>query len=331
MRPRKKDTILPICMYLKHGSFWYVKGGKWTNLGRDLPKALTEYDSLASAKGAGMVVLIDNVLSHISKNLKPNTISQYRIAANRLKRIFMDFSPEQVKPKDVAAIKVRFSNTPAMANRMLSFLRVVFQYAVEWQLVDSNPCVGIKRHVEKKRGRYITDEEYVRVRSVASPTLVALMDILYLTGQRIGDVLAIRLADIADGGIDFRQQKTDKRLTVKMTSELRAAVERARALPRGVRGLTLFCSRNGTKYAYGTVRDMLDRATQKAGVEDFHLHDLRAKALTDAKRQGKDAQKLAGHTDGKMTARYIRQYEIDVAEPPSFRHFLDVLDKNKSN
>jgi hypothetical protein len=43
---------------------------------------------------------------------------------------------------------------------------------------------------------------------------------------------------------------------------------------------------------------MFQRAEHKSGIEDFHFHDIRAKALTDAKRLGMDAQGLAGqHTN----------------------------------
>jgi hypothetical protein len=46
---------------------------------------------------------------------------------------------------------------------------------------------------------------------------------------------------------------------------------------------------------------------------------MRAKALTDAKRQGYDPQVLAGHTDARMTARYIRLRETPLATGPRLK------------
>ncbi len=316
---RRKDKHLPSCMYHRHGRYWYVQGGKWHKLSKELPTALTEYARYVEPPSGGMDALIDRVLMHVAPRLKPNTVKQYQLAADRLKKILAEFSPEQVRPKHIAAIKNHFAETPNMGNRVISFLRTVFNYAVEWQMVDANPCIGIRRHPEKKRDRYITDAEYAVVKAAGSPVLGAIMDICYLTGQRIGDVLAIRYSDITADGILFTQEKTGKRLIVRMTPDLRAAIERAKKCRRStVRGFTLFHTRGGRPYAYSTVRDMLRRATAKAGVDDFHLHDLRAKSLTEAKRQGLDPQKLAGHEDAKMTDRYIRLREIDVADPPSF-------------
>jgi len=40
--------------------------------------------------------------------------------------------------------------------------------------------------------------------------------------------------------------------------------------------------------------------------------------LTDADRQGLNAQALAGHINAKMTAHYIKEREIPVVKSPSF-------------
>ena len=322
MKKRTKDRHLPARMYFKHGAYYYVYRNEWTRLGVDYSDALHEYARLIAPPSTDrMGGVIDKVLEHISPRLKPNTITQYKIAAERLKSVMAEFAPEQVKPKHIAAIKTHYAQTPNMANRMISFLRVVFQYAVEWQLVESNPCIGIKRHTENKRDRYINDAEYDAIKSHASPTLAAIMDICYLTGQRIGDVLAIKLTDIDDkNGIDFQQQKTNKRLRVAMTPDLRDAIARAKALrPANVRAFTLFYSRGGKSYSYFTIRDMFKRAREAAGIENVTIHDLRAKSLTDANREGLDAQKLAGHSNAQMTKRYIRMRDTDVAQPPSIR------------
>lgn len=319
MRPRKKDRHLPACMYQRSGSYYLVKQGKWINLGQDYTGALLEYARRTSTQStSGMADLIDKVLKHIAPTKAKNTMEQYRAAGERLKDMLAEFEPNQVLPKHVAAIKMHMASTPNMANRVISFLRVVFNHALEWQLVDSNPCTGIRRHTEKKRDRYINDKEFQALMAQCSDYMRVIFETCFLTGQRIGDVLKIRLADISDEGIAFTQQKTGAKLIVQMTPDIEAVIGRAKALPRSVRGLTLFCTRTGGKpVSYETCKEAFAKAREAAGILDVTIHDLRAKSLTDAKRQGKDAQKLGGHTDAKMTARYIRAREIDVAEPPT--------------
>jgi len=59
----------------------------------------------------------------------------------------------------------------------------------------------------------------------------AIYEMCYLTGQRIGDVLSIRLADISADGIAFKQEKTNARLLVQMTPDLEELIARIKALP----------------------------------------------------------------------------------------------------
>ena len=321
---RTTDKHLPPCVYHKHGAFWLVKRGKWEKLAATLPEALAEYARRTQTHGGGsMPELIERVLAHHSKKLATNTQSQYRIAGEKLKKFMAEFSPEQVKSKHVAAIKMHLADTPNMANRVLSVLRIVFQYAVEWQLCESNPCIGIKRHDEAKRDRYITDAEYSAIYAAAPPRLQIIMDLLYLTGQRIGDVLSIRYADLTPDGIAFTQQKTNARLVVGWSPDLRATVERARTLHGNLRALTLLHNRRGKAPDYSTTKIQWSRACEKASVTDAHIHDLRAKALTDAKQQGFNPQTLAGHTSEAMTDRYIRLREIPQVEGPKLARILD--------
>lgn len=320
MKPRKADRHLPACVYHKHGAYWYVKKGKWQRLADTLPDALQAYALLASpAPGTGMADLIDKALAHMSKGLSVNTLKQYRIAANKLKQILVEFSPEQVRPKHVAAIKAELAGTPAMANRILSFMRSVFGFAVEWQIVESNPCIGIKRHRETPRDRYITDAEFAAIRAHAVDWLVPIIDMCYLTAQRINDVLTIRLSGISAEGIAFQQQKTGAKLLVRMTPDIEQTIAAAKATKAKSRiaSLYLFAARAGKAREYRTVRDKWEQACAAAGITDAHLHDLRAKGMTDTERQGNNAQTLGGHTDRRTTQIYIRLRDTPTAEPPS--------------
>ncbi|MFU1921760.1 tyrosine-type recombinase/integrase, partial [Klebsiella pneumoniae] len=124
------------------------------------------------------------------------------------------------------------ASTPNMANRTLTVLRVVFAQALEWGEVDSNPCIGIKPHSEKKRGRYLNDKELLSILDNCSEYMRCIFELAYLTGQRIGDVLSIKLDDVSDDGIAFQQQKTGSKVLISMTPDLDAVVQRAKALPR---------------------------------------------------------------------------------------------------
>ena len=320
MRPRKKDRHLPQCMYHKHGAYYLVRKGKWERLGENYQASLLEYARRTSqpAQG-GMAELIDKAIAHHIKvkKLASSTIDQYKAAAERLKTIFAEFEPQDVKPKHIAAVKTDLAETPNMCNRIISVARIIFGYALEWQMVDSNPCTGIRRHDEESRDRYITDAEFAALLNAASPYIRAILEMAYLTGQRISDVLSIRLSDISEEGVAFVQKKTKAKLVVTMTPDLEMVIAQAKALPRKVRTLTLFCTRAGKRVSYETVKDAFAKLREKVGIEDVVIHDIRAKSLTDADKEGKSAQALGGHADPRMTARYLRGRLPKIAQAPT--------------
>lgn len=278
-----------------------------------------------------MAALIDSALEAMKPRISQSTRLQYEICGRKLKEMLVEFSPEQVKPKDVAQIKLAMASTPNMANRTLSVLRLVFDYAVERQIVDSNPALGIKRHTEKKRRRLISPEEYNAIYVKAGPRLKIIMDLLRLTGQRVVDVLRIRRADLRPEGIYFKQDKTDAELIVKWNPELKSVVDAAKKSNGNVKALTLLQNRRGKAPDYKTIHGQWDEAKRAAGVLDAQIRDLRAMSLTAARKQGINPTALAGHASEAMTKRYLRDREIPVVDGPSFGQVLDIGQKAQSN
>ena len=313
--------ILPPCVYFKHGSYWHVKAGKWSKLGADLASALAEYARrIDGTESGGMPELIERVYLHRAASLAEETRKSYRTSANVLKRKLKEFSPEQVKSRHVAEIRDSMRVTPTSANKAIGFLSVVFAQAVEWQMIDSNPCVGVRKIKVLARDRYITPTEYAAIYDKAGDRLQVIMDLCYLTGQRIGDILRLRESDIHDGGIYFKATKTanstQSQITVAWTDELRATVARARSMQGKVRSLTLLRGRTNKAPIYRSVATQWDSACIAAGVENAHLHDLRARSLTDTDAQGGDAQALGGHADKRMTERYLRLRKTPIVHGP---------------
>lgn len=329
MRPRKANRHLPLCVYQRHGAYYLVQRGKWTRLGADLPTALAAYGRVYEKSDGAIDKLVDDALKSMESRISKSTRDQYAICGRKIKEMLAEFSPDQVKPKDIAQIKLGMASTPNMANRVLSVLRLVFDYAVEQQMVDSNPAIGIKRHGEKKRRRLITSDEFNAIREKAGPRLQIIMDLWRLTGQRVVDVLRIRRADIRPEGIYFKQDKTDAELIVRWNPELKAVVETAKSLNGNVKALTLIHNRRGKAPDYKTIHGQWDKARTAAGVLDAQMRDLRAMSLTAAKRQGMNPTALAGHASEAMTKRYLRDREIPVVDGPSFGQVLDIGQKAK--
>jgi integrase len=324
-RPRKKGLNLPQCVHEKHGALYYVKGGKWTFLGRGMVAGLRAYAERFEAPPHGLDGLIDRTLESLRPSIAPNTLRQYQSVSKRLKHLLREFShPREVSSGDIVDMRKGMYDTPSMANHFLSFARQVFNLALEERSIESNPVLGVKRMKEHKRGRLLSQIELDRIYAASDEQLQVIEDLLCLTGQRVVATLQIRLADLTDAGIRFPKFKTDTKRIVKWTPELAAVVERAKALRGNVRSMIyLLQEADGKPPAYRTVKRRFDAACKAAGVDDAQMRDFRAVAATTVEEQGGNAQKLLGHTSPSHTARYLRGKREPVVEGPSFRRLID--------
>jgi integrase len=328
-RPRKHNKHLPRNVQFRHGMHYYVKGGKWLPIGKTFREAMAKYANIYDGAPGSMAALITKAMPFITAGKKPNTANQYRIAGKKLAKGLAEFRPEDVTHATIEKMMEEMAGTPNMANRCLSVLRRVFSYAAKHDFVTMNPVIGVGRHKEKKRVRLLTIEELTAIYTASGPRLRVIIDLLLRTGQRIGDVLKIRRADLLDEGIRFEQQKTGAKLIVPWNSELREVVKRAKALSPNIKALTLLHNKRGKTPDYSTVKLQWSNACAAAKVSDANLHDLRAMSATWAKRQGLNATILLGHTSPMQTVRYLRDRDAAIAEGPSFGQSKDLLDTAK--
>ena len=324
-RRRKNNFNLPPRMYLKHGAYYYVsRDNKWLRLSDDKATAFAKWaeiegetpqDSASEKPPIGsMAALIDRYMIEIAPNKAKSTYKGNLLESENLKKVFGKMLVLEVRPMHIAKyLDLRGVKAPIRANREISLLSHMFSYAMRWGQLDRNPCLGVAKHPEKGRDRYITDNEFESVKNLASELIAIVMDFAYITALRKGDILNLKLDQITDEGIWIKQSKTGSKQLYEWTEGLKEVVTRAKSLKRPTHGFHLFSTRQGQPYSDTGFKAMWNRVQVKwaeSGGERFTFHDIRAKSLTDAKRLGLDAQSLAGHSSASMTEHYIKQRDF---------------------
>ena len=324
-RPRKTNTLLPAYVYRKRGQLRYEPPGqKSISLGTDESAALQRLYSLQGDPQGAIGRLIGEALDdhrkrklHTAAPLADNTWKNYQTAQRILAHALADYAPETVDAHVVIDLIDSLSATPNMANRCLTVLRITFKYAVKKRIVKINPAVGTAdRYDEFKRKRSLTREEYERIYLEAPARLQVIMDLCFKTGRRIRDVLGIRLDQLRNEGIYFKESKEDIELVVAWDDELRGIVDRARQLKHKVSAFTLLVNRNGKAPDYRSTQLQWQTACEAAGVEDAHIHDLRSMAITAVERQGGDSKAFSAHKSEAMHQRYLRDHSAPVVAGP---------------
>lgn len=251
--------------------------------------------------------------------LSPETKKDYQKNAKKLLPVFGKMDPDAVKPQHIRTyMDKRGVTSLTQANREKSFLSRVYGWAYERGKVKANPCKGVRQFKEVARDRYITDEEYNALYSVAPPVVQVAMEIAYLCLARQGDVLALQKSQILPEGIFIKQGKTSAKQIKAWSDRLAAAINLAKTLPLkdGVSSVYVIHQNNGGRYTRDGFNSRWQQAREEAQRQfphlqfDFTFHDLKAKGVSDLEGNLQEKQQISGHKTITQTARYDRKVKI---------------------
>lgn len=238
---------------------------------------------------------------------------------------FGAFDVAQIEPQDVAAFVDQWEGR-RMAKIYHGRLSAFFAWACRKGLRADNPAREIRTERTERRARYVTDAEFRAIReamalgedgrrTASGAMMQAFLDLLYLTMQRPTEIRLLRWdqVDEMDGHIKFRPTKTDRSsgasVAVPITLDITEALRSAR-LAGGVKSLYVIHTLQGQPYSVWGISSAWRRACERAGVAGATTRDIRAKAITDARRAGyslDDLKIAAAHTDARMTGAYVKQ------------------------
>lgn len=314
-RPKLHDKHLPQRMRKKGNAYYHV-GLRWTPLGSDLAIAKLRWAELEGVNNHKTFnAALDKFLaSKDFAKLAANTQRSYRAQETILRKTFGQMNCASITPAHIYQFLDKHPS-PSAANVGVNVMSKSLEIARKLGWVRDNPCVNTPRNATEGRRRYLNDSEYQTINQHASEALRAIMRVTYLTGQRMVDIIKMRLSDITDEGILVVQQKTGKKQLFLWTDELREAIAEAKALERPIRGMTLFCTRTGRPYNDSNLRKQWATACEKAGVENAQFRDLRSKAATDAAELNQDYQAILGHTSKAMSDKYVKQFATQKVTP----------------
>ena len=326
-RPRKHtrdpfgNVLLPRMAY-HHGAYYLRKpDGKRVHLGREFSLAVQRYAMCVAPGGKeSMYYLIEAW----RKDRLPAYADTTRIDTGRrldvIAKTFSEHVVNQLTPADVYSFCNQWAAMPRSANMYRALLSLLFTYGASTGWPNNNPAKQSLTFKEgAKRDRYLTDDEIARIKAGAltakdgldnraGPMLCAFIDLALITAQRVGDLLALEWKDWLADGIYFHPAKTVNSTGVKMliasSPQLGELQTRIAKLCEHTRPLDKVIQRqDGKPYTYSGIQTQWRRARDRADIKNAHIHDLRAKALTDMD-SAKDAQALAGHATEGMTAHY---------------------------
>lgn len=227
---------------------------------------------------------------------------EYRAYLDQMRERFGHLSYRSMSRRFVYAYRDSMAATPSKANHAIKVLRLLLFYALDHELIPKNPAVRIKK-LETGDGwqpwpEAALERFHVDARGAAR---VAAMLALY-TGQRKGDVLAMRWSDIKDGGIRVKQAKTGAELFIPIHPTLAAELRDVAKL-----GLAIVGRQDGRPYTDSGFNAVWRREKARLGLRGVQFHGLRKNAvaaLYEAQCTPQQVQAITGHASLEMVAHY---------------------------
>jgi integrase len=205
------------------------------------------------------------------------------------------------------------ADKPYVANAWLAAMRPLFDYAVQIEAINFNPCEGVKRvkmpkaAANEEVGHHAwTDEEcatFEKAYSLGTRERLAYA-VLAETGLRIGDAARVGRQHVKDGVLSIVTEKKGVEVWLSVTPTL------TRALKAGPKGdLVWIVGGRGRPMAKEALGDWFIKACRAIGLSECTPHGLRKALAIRYALQGKSERELNaifGWTDPAMAAHYCR-------------------------
>ena len=204
---------------------------------------------------------------------------------------------------------------PIMANRTLALVRKMFNFAIEREWVDANPCQMVKRpSPERQRDRVLSEDEIRRLWTaldVEQPVIAALFRLRLLTAQRGGEVQGASWSDVDLVGawwtIPAERSKNGLAHRVPLSPQ---AVKILKGLKADAddESTWVFPSSRKAGPHISHAQKAIERIVKRSGVE-FRGHDLRrtaASLMVGAGAPRLVVSKILNHVESGVTAVYDR-------------------------
>ena len=189
---------------------------------------------------------------------------------------------------------IAVDNGPHMANRTLAVLSKFFKWLVARDVIESSPANGVDRPgQEVRRERTLDDDElrrlYLAAGDPAEGPFGVLVRLLALTGQRRGEVAAMRWSEIGDDRIWRLPGSRTKNGKPHLVPLAPVAWDLIQAQPRFVNSDYVLAAKGVRSINFAHAKR---RLCAKAAIEidSWRLHDLRRTCASGMQRLGVRAE-----------------------------------------
>jgi integrase len=256
--------------------------------------------------------VIDTYLRHQEAKVKAETLRWLKRWLIPFKATHGNRRADAVAPHELEAFADRPGWKPNTRVHAVRTVHGAFRWAVRKRLLPIDPLAGVEAPPTESRGaeHVISPAEHVELTAHAWPEFRPLLEALFLTGARPGELagLTCEVVRASANGIvvlaDHKTKHKGKRRALYLSDEARALFDRL--ADRWQTGL-LFRNRYGRKWTADAIGKAMRATCERAKLPPRHAYGYRHTFATDALAKGvPDATvaALLGHSNTTMLHRH---------------------------
>jgi integrase len=224
------------------------------------------------------------------KSKAPVTRRIYRRILDRLSNVAGRGLIVDLREKHVRKIRQHFRSS-SVADEAVMLLGMLWVFAKEdmgMHQLGANPATDIRRLHRRARVYEPWPIELIDQLAVqGSATARLALSLLLYTGQRVGDVAAMKWSQYDSAGISVRQEKTNAPLWIPTHTALKAALDSASQHSEFILG---------AHYTAGSLSRVIKRELRKLGAARYTAHGLRKNAAIVLAEAGCTPHEIAAIT-----------------------------------
>lgn len=238
-------------------------------------------------------------------NLAKNTTRGYDPWLAKIAELFGDMPIIALEEHGARTIFKEWRNTlatrPRQADMAWSVIRRVFSWALDGEKIKRNPCTRGGRLYNGSRADIIwTDDQISTVKQKCPDRVKQALMLALWTGQRQGDLLALKWSAYDGTHIRLMQSKTRKRVAILVYSELKVMLDTMERTDAE----TILTNTFGRPWTSDGFKTTWQKEIKKAGIKGVTFHDLRGTFVTAARRAGSTVEQISaasGHSNKDVT------------------------------
>tara|TARA_R110002126_G_scaffold68704_1_gene173854 strand:- start:16330 stop:17445 length:1116 start_codon:yes stop_codon:yes gene_type:complete len=293
--------------------------------------------------GAGRTISgsLDDLVSHFYKlhfpTIEESTRSDYRSVIEPLRIKHGKKRIAHLKVRHVMAIKAEMHETPVQANKMLKRLSQMLDLAVQMEWIAANPAKGVKKFATTTDGFHTWDEgeieRFYQIHKIGTPAHMCMTLMLY-TGAAKVDAVKLGPANVKDGRISYRRQKTKKNpsgvlVDIPMHQSLFEAINASPAT------FTFLETRQGKARTRSGLGTSMRKWCDQAGLPLCSSHGLRkaiCRRIAEAQGTPFEIMSVSGQVTLAMAQKYCETFgRRDLADSAFSRMDSTKAEQNLTN